>query len=1360
MVSIKLHYKQHYYALRVCVNPLFYLGRIRRQLLLYVTILCSISATGAGIHFEQIDTHGHTVYCLCRDADGVMWVGTSNGLTTLAQLQGIFPFIYTRHEALNQIIHSISQDNTQRLWLTTHTDHLLVYDAHQNKVITDVPSYLEQLGMPGINERLTLVDPQGKLWTSNGKIIYCYDFNKKELKKTSMPANSGNIMALQYSGDGIIASTANHVYSIAEPSFRIEHIGPTPQTITTHQIIMVRDKLRNLWITADNKLFRLAEGSNQWTNISEVHHVKGIVATQTGQTVVATSNYGLYIFDPIESSDAGELGTPQHFTQTPPNTDGLQSNHIESLYYNDKLHAIVIGYNKGNISIATTKSDKYDINSIATAANQYHPEDIISFSLAKDGNSFWAGSEDGGMFLVENSSTMSILENRHRGSTIISLFTDSQKHLWTGIYNEGLLTDDGRRLFPGDSPYSIVQPITGGRLFVTLLGKGIVAIDPHTGETKNIPTDNPWINNLASGNGMLYAVTNDYIYEINAATLSQKRIPITTLGPKNKMLEGQRKIFVDKHGWLWALSNINHSPIYIYETTTGKTHALKEMEKYIVYSICADKNDNIWCTTDQGLVRITTDGNHFSYSKYLTNIHSGFHHNVRALFALPDGNMVAGTNRGLIRFNPQLLAEDTERDTPSQAPIITMLRINGVIQQPYSEDNPDKRIKKKGINGDIIYIRELDLNHEEKNLVIGCRPRGIMTETANPYYYNLKGYSKEWLPMTDEPIILSNLPSGKYELLISTSPTGDDATEQFNLLNIRIRPPFWLSPWGIALWSAIGLLLCAGLYRYFRNKRNYQRKILHIEQQKKQEEELNKMKTQFFTNVSHDLRTPLTLIIAPVDELIKRFSKSHTEGNTLKMLTTVKQNAAHLLSLVNQMLDVRLLETPYEKIKTSPTDIGKMLRHLTEAYSTQAEKRDIAFSISLPDKQHIVNIDSDKVSKIVNNLLSNSFKFTPDKGSISLACTLKPTDNGDQLTLRVADSGKGISEKELPHIFERFYYSRQLQSSHESSGIGLSIVKHYTELMDGTIAVANNQPHGTIFTINIPVKEATASNLTPTSKNEEESPSPDITPTVAHEKVTPTILVVDDNTDLLYFMVSSLESENHVLTASSGEEALEILYNEQNDIDVVVSDIMMTGIDGLELTRRIKEDVNLSHIPVILLTAKALEEDQLKGLQMGANDYITKPFNIDILRLRIKAWMQRRQAARVFFSSQSDEEKEEIGITTIDQQLLQRAINVINDHMHEPDFNVDQLASIIGLHRTGLNRKLKFITGQTPIIFIRTMRLKRARKIMEADPSLPISQVAYKVGFNNPKIFSRYFSEEFGCKPSEYCRKEKNSDNE
>lgn len=1308
--------------------------KMRRLSLLFILALTLTPAISlkAALHFEHIDTHGHTVTCICRGADSVAWVGTSNGLTTLAQLQCNFPFSYVRHKALNEQINEIDKDETGRLWLLTNSNRLLVYDARRNHVITDVPAYLKQLGMPYANERLVTIGPQGRLWTSDGKNLCCYDFTDKRKQLIAMPANIGAILTIQHNDTNIFVATAHQIYGIKTPQNHVERIGKTPIPLSNNRVIMVRDKEHNMWMAAENRFFKLEKGSSQWTEPGGVHHVKGIVTTKTGETYVATTNYGLFIFHPGSA-------TPVNLRQAPPNTNGLLTSHIESLYYSSKLDAVVIGYNKGGLSVVNQNNQKYAIMSLANPANQFNPADAISFAPAQGGQSFWTGTEDDGIYRLENKGEMAMLENRHRGKTVTALFTDSEQRLWTGIYNEGLTTDDGRWFFKGKSPYSIVQPQRGGRIFTALLGLGIHAVDPATGATRHIETDNPWITNLTCGNGRLYAITNKFIYDIDPATLKAKKIPITTLGPKNRMMEGHRDIYADSRGWLWMVSNVNHSPLYVYETSTGKTHTLNSMEKFVVVSISADNNGNIWCTTDQGLVRIAIDGEKFAINKYLFNIRHDFRYNPRALYALPDGNMVAGTSLGIIRFNPRQLAEEPQKDSRPQEPIITTLRINGLVQSPANigEKTPSSSIS------DIIYTRQLDLAHEDKNIFIECRPRDFMPEIAYQYYYQLKGYSDDWLPTSNNSITLSNLQPGHYDLLLRTALPDDPTSEEFHMLHIRIRQPFWLTPWGIALWLSLAAIIGTMLFYFFRNRHIYQRQIRHIERQKRQESELNEMKTRFFTNVSHDLRTPLTLIIAPVDQLIKRFTEHPTKDNTLRLLDTVKRNANRLLSLTNQILDMRENDINYETLQKTPTDIGKLLNELAATYMALAEKRNISFSVNVPEEQHILQIDSEKIYKIVSNLVSNSFKFTPDGGSITLDCAILPTDESATMTLRVTDTGMGISEKELPHIFERFYYSKQLHTSHESSGVGLNIVKQYTELMDGTISVERNVPQGTVFTIDIPVDEIAPEEWQQAAQQAEQKGG------------RPTILIADDNTELLSFIANTLSEEYNVVTVTNGEEALRVLADEQQTVDVVVSDIMMPGIDGMELTRRIKEDVNMSHIPVILLTAKALEEDQLKGLQMGANDYITKPFNADILRLRIRAWMQRRQVARERFSEVPVVEPEKLAITTLDEQLLQRAVSTVSEHMHEPDFNVDQLASLIGIHRTGLNRKLQFITGQTPIVFIRTLRLKRARQLMEADPQLPVSQVAYQVGFNNPKIFSRYFAEEFGCKPSEYIRKQK-----
>lgn len=1281
-------------------------------------------------HFEHIYTRGHAVHSICRDADGIVWVGTTNGLTTLAQLKSNNPFSYTRHEALNQLIDDIKKDNTGRLWLLTHANHILVYDPHRNSVITDVDSYLKSLNIPYVNERLTIIGPKGKLWTSNAKSVVCYDFKEKTTRNVPLPAKSGNIIALHSNGDDVFVVTQNNIYSIATPKNTAENIGTTPYPIKNNDFILKRDMGKNLWLAIDNRLLRLDRKNKEWREINDIKNVKGIVATIWGHIFVATTNYGVYEFLPGSTQ-------PLNFRQAPPNTNGLLTSHIEAIYYSETLDAVVVTYYKCNLSVITPNTYFFNTYSLATPASNYQPEDVISIAKAADDKSFWAGTEDGGIFRMKSTGNLEILENKLRGNAITALFTDSERHLWTGIYNGGLTADNGRHFLQGLSPYAIAQPIEGGRLFVAVLGQGIMALDPKTGDTQRIPTDNPWITELAAASGKLYAVTNDYIYEVDAATLGVKKTPLTVLGNNNRMRQGHRDIFADKQGRLWMVSSVNHSPIYIYEPATGKTHTLESMSKFIVMAINADNEGNVWCTTDQGLVRIVNDGKRFSFYKYSFNMSSDTHYNQRALHTLDNGYMVAGTDHGIIEFSPKMIAEGKKLHAEPQAPIIAMLRINGEIMTPQTLAGRGNE------QSDVIYANTLDLGYEEKNIFVVCQPRGFTTGMEEQYYCQLKGYSDNWIPMNDNSIMLPNLRPGEYDFLVRSASQED--AEAFSMLHIRIRQPFYFSTWGIMLGTAIAAIVGSIVFFLIRNRSRYKQQIRRIARQKKEDERLNEMKTRFFTNISHDLRTPLTLIIAPADQLIKRFTDKPDGDNTLTLLGTIRKNADRLLTLSNQILDVRHFDNGYEALQKTPTDIGKMLNDLSEAFTSMAEKRRIRLSVNVPQEQHIVQIDSDKVYKIVNNLLSNSFKFTPDGGEISLDCNVEPAEKESMITLRVADTGGGINEKDMPYIFERFYYSKRLKTSHMSSGIGLNIVKQYTDLMGGTIKVEKNSPQGTIFTIAFQAEEV----ATPNSQH----PSPithNPTPDTQHPS---TVLVVDDNTDMLSYIAASLKDGHNVITATNGSDALSILADEEQTIDVVVSDVMMPGIDGFELTRRIKNDINMSHIPVILLTAKALEEDQLEGLQMGANDYITKPFNIDILRLRINAWMERRQAVHERFNTQQEVEPEELAITTLDEQLLQKAVTAVSEHMHEPDFNVDQLASILGIHRTGLNRKLQFITGQRPILFIRTLRLKRARQLMDADPSLPVSQVAYMVGFNNPKLFAKHFNEEFGCLPSEYKNK-------
>ena len=612
--------------------------------------------------------------------------------------------------------------------------------------------------------------------------------------------------------------------------------------------------------------------------------------------------------------------------------------------------------------------------------------------------------------------------------------------------------------------------------------------------------------------------------------------------------------------------------------------------------------------------------------------------------------------------------------------------------------------------------------------MLECRPRGFQQVVSSLFYYQLEGQSDQWIPMDNYIVRLSNLSPGRYKLKIRRQVYKEDEWEEYDMLSIHVRQPFWNSWWAWLCYLGIIVASLITFLNFFRRRQRYQKKLREMKMEAQREQEMNDMKVRFFTNVSHDLRTPLTLIMTPVEELLNQEQPEPTK----KVLEVVNRNAHHLFSLVNQILDFQRLGSSNDVLSLDTTDLVALIKNECESYQLMAQQRKMQFTLNSSVDELPMLVDADKISKVINNLLSNSFKFTPDGGAIGV--DIAEGDDG-MVQIKVMDNGQGIPKENRDRIFERYYMSKRGTTNTGSSGLGLNIVKHYVELHGGTVKADDNEPSGAVFTILLPATQKSVVSLP------EEKPLEQKT---AEKK---NLLIVEDNADMLSYMTSVLSADYTIFQATEGGQALEIMRN--TDIDLVVSDVMMEGMDGLQLTRTIKSDVNISHVPIILLSAKALAEDELMGLQLGASDYITKPFNFEVLRLRIRQQLEQGVEKRKKFRLNPEIEPSEITITTVDEQLLQKAIEAVSKNMENPDFNVDQLANELGMHRTGLNRKLQAITGQTPLVFIRTLRLRRAHQILVADPAKLVSQVAYEVGFNSPKIFSKYFKEEYGCYPSE-----------
>lgn len=611
-------------------------------------------------------------------------------------------------------------------------------------------------------------------------------------------------------------------------------------------------------------------------------------------------------------------------------------------------------------------------------------------------------------------------------------------------------------------------------------------------------------------------------------------------------------------------------------------------------------------------------------------------------------------------------------------------------------------------------------------------------------------------------VTYTNLAPGTYILKVkATNSDGYAGTEEASL-KIVILPPFWMTPWAYIVYALLIVgVVSFSLYAVQRRERNKFR-IRQIEEDAKKREELSQMKFRFFTNVSHELRTPLTLIISPMESMMKEITDEKLHGK----LQLMYRNAQRLLNLVNQLLDFRKNEMAGLHLTLSEGDIVAYVRSICASFLMLSEKKHVHLTFFSAMESLNMSFDEDKIGKVVMNLLSNAFKFTPDGGRVDVALEMSKEMSG-RLLIKVSDTGVGIRDEDKERIFERFYQVEQEEPEHQStgSGIGLSLVRDFVTLHEGTVRVVDNVGSGSVFLVELPVKHVRVSPPKPAPLTEEVEEHEELLPGMEEEalsvdllddmednedeKEKPLALIVDDNEDLVAFMKDSLSLYFRIQSASNGREAWQKISELMPDI--IVSDVMMPEMDGNELCRWVKTDKRTSDIPMILLTARQAVEDKVEGLTIGADDYVTKPFNVEILILRMRKLIDLSKKRKA--KSLIDPEPSEIAITSLDEKLVENAIKYVEANIGRCDLSVEELSRGLGMSRVHLYKKLLQITGKTPIEFIRVIRLKRAAQMLR-ESQQNVSEIAYQLGFNNPKYFSKYFKDEFGVLPSVYQERE------
>ena len=599
------------------------------------------------------------------------------------------------------------------------------------------------------------------------------------------------------------------------------------------------------------------------------------------------------------------------------------------------------------------------------------------------------------------------------------------------------------------------------------------------------------------------------------------------------------------------------------------------------------------------------------------------------------------------------------------------------------------------------------------------------------------GRHEEWnvLPQGQNSIHLSQLSKGDNSLEIkSTDANGHWNETQSQVLHIY-RAPWWYETYAAYFLYVLGAV--AVLFIYIRH-------VLKRQQAKNQQaaqKQMEEMKYRFFTNISHELRTPLTLIIAPLEYLLKK----EENPDTRKQLKTIDRNAHNLLSLVNQLLDFRRIEMKGETLALETFNLKDMLSRIYESFLPMSEEKNIRFDFHCHPETFLVTADSPKIEKVVNNLLSNAFKFTPQGGHVTLKAYPEPSDGREMAVIQVEDDGIGIPTEEQTHIFERFHQA----SSHKGntgSGIGLNVAKEYVQMHHGKINVSSSPGKGSRFTVRIPggnIGHVPSPLLPATPQQENPMDNP---PLPVDYTVRSKILLVEDNNDFRHYLQEELRRHFVVFEASDGEEGEAVALQQKPDI--IITDLMMPKMDGIELCKRIKHNIDVSHIPIILLTASASVENEERGYKEGADAYMTKPFKWEILTARIHNLLaQRRQQNE--FKQNAEAEAKDVTISPADEDFLNKALRFVEKNMDNSEYSVDELSDDMAMSRATLFRKMRSVIGMSPTDFIRNTRLKRATQLI-TEGRLSVTEIAYSVGYSSPGHFTKSFKKEFGVLPTQY----------
>ena len=1343
---------------------------IRKNLLLFVLLLSSWMVVAQSYQFKHLEVSdglsNNSVNTICKDRDGFMWFGTTTGLN---RYDGYTFKIYQHAEndpgsLPDNYITDIVEMPDGRFWVNTGRGYVL-FDKEQDCFITDVTGFMKNLESGGVPEQV-FVDREGNTCLSvAGEGCYRYKEGGKRLffsyVEHSLPEHGVTQIAecsdglLLIYNTGLLVCLDRATLAIKWKSDEIKKYIPAGKTI---EFSLFVDRDNCIWAYSLMGIWAYDCGTKSWrTDLTAIWSSRpDIIIHAVAQDIEGRIWVGKD-YDGIDVLEK-ETGKVTSLVAHDDNGRSLPHNTIYDLYA-DRDGIMWVGTYKKGVSYYSESIFKF---------NMYEWGDITCIEQA-DENRLWLGTNDHGILLWNRSTGKAEPFWRDAEgqlpNPVVSMLKSKDGKLWVGTFNGGLYCMDGSRVrsykegtgnaLASNNVWALVED-DKGRIWIASLGGGLQCLEPLSGTFETYTSNNSALleNNVTSlcwvdNNTLFFGTANQGVGMMDMHTREIKKIQGQS-GNVKLSNDAVNHVYKDSRGLVWIATR---EGLNVYDTRRHvflDLSPVAEAKGNFIAAITEDQERNMWVSTSRKVIRVTvaSDGKgSYLFDSRAYNSEDGLQNcdfNQRSIKTLHNGIIAIGGLYGVNVFAPDHIRYN------KMLPNVMFTGLSLFDEAVKVGQSYGGRVL---IEKELNDVENVEFDYKQNIFSVSFASDNYNLPEKTQYMYKLEGFNNDWLtlPVGVHNVTFTNLAPGKYVLRVKAINSDGYVGIKEATLGIVVNPPFWMSWWAYLLY-AVGLVVVLFLARYRMLKREREKfHLQQIENEVAKNEEINNMKFRFFTNVSHELRTPLTLIISPLEGMLKE-TTDELQSTRLQLMY---RNAQRLLHLVNQLLDFRKGEMSTHQLSLSEGDIISYVHSVCNSFLLMADKKHIQFSFFSGIDTFSMAFDADKVGKIVMNLLSNAFKFTPEGGRVTVMIE-HVAGTPDILEIKIADTGIGISDVDKEHIFERFY-----QADHKGveettgNGIGLSLVRDFVTLHEGEVKVFDNIGMGSVFVIQFPVKhvETQVQLLEETGMpvgDEEDKEMKEEAREETERKNFPLLLIVDDNEDFRIFMRYSLELQYRVKLAVNGKEAWEMMQEELPDL--VISDVMMPQMDGNELCRLIKQDKRTAHIPVILLTARQNTEAKLEGLQTGADDYVTKPFNMTILVLRIRKLIELSRYHRVT-QGMIDPAPSEIVITSLDEKLIEKAIKYVEDNMSRTELSVEELSRELGMSRVHLYKKLLQITGKTPIEFIRVIRLKRAAQLLR-ESQLHVSEVAFEVGFNNPKYFSRYFKDEFGVLPSVYQEKE------